>query len=74
VLAASGEARERALRTLTAAGIESRPMFAPLHRQRPYLTGDALPVTDEIAARGLLLPCGSRLSRSDVEEVVRTLP
>lgn len=74
VVAPSHEVRERAIRAMSDAGIESRPMFAPLHSQRPYATDDRLPVTDDIAARGLLLPCGARVSDADVEDVVRTLP
>lgn len=74
VVAPSNDRRGRAIAALAAAGIESRPMFAPLHRQRPYGTADRLPITDDIAARGLLLPCGSRLTASDVQDVVGALP
>lgn len=74
VLAPSHEVRERAIRAMEDAGIESRPMFAPLHSQSPYATDDRLPVTDDVAARGLLLPCGPRVTEADVTDVVRSLP
>lgn len=74
VLAPSNSLRERAIRDMAAAGVESRPMFAPLHHQDPYRCSDRLPITDEVAARGLFLPCSARLTSSDVDDVVSALP
>jgi dTDP-4-amino-4,6-dideoxygalactose transaminase len=68
-------APERVRQALERANIESRPIWKPLHQQpvfaqcETYLTG----VADEIFSRGLCLPSGSALLRSDIERTCETL-
>jgi dTDP-4-amino-4,6-dideoxygalactose transaminase len=56
---------------LAAAGIESRPLWKPMHRQpvfagmRAYVTGRA----DELFRRGLVLPSGSTLSDGSLARI-----
>ncbi|WP_029430349.1 DegT/DnrJ/EryC1/StrS aminotransferase family protein [Blastococcus sp. URHD0036] len=64
------------LRTfLDGAGIESRPLWKPMHRQpvfagaRSFLDGSA----DHLFATGLTLPSGSALTAEQVETVFRAL-
>jgi perosamine synthetase len=61
----------RAANRLTAAGVESRPMFRPLHRQCHY-SGSAL-VAEDIARRGLILPLYPTMTAEDVDKVVNAL-
>lgn len=57
---------------LAADGIESRPLWKPMHRQpvfegkRAYLSG----VSDHLFATGLCLPSGSSLTDADRERIV----
>lgn len=58
---------------LARAGIETRPVFPPLHRQAPYLTPYELPVATLLHDRGLVLPTHAELSESEVAYVCETL-
>lgn len=60
---------------LELAGIETRPMFYPIHKQPPYaerVRHDA-PVAEELADRCLLLPLHAELEDADVGRIVREL-
>jgi len=50
-------------------GIETRPVFYPMHVLPPYkdLQNDNFPVADNISSRGLNLPTHSNLSEEDIE-------
>ena len=53
-------------------GVETRPVFYPLHIQPAFSTysgGRSFPVSDELAARGLCLPSSVKLTDADVEYV-----
>ena len=58
-------------------GIETRPMFIPMHRQPAFnnlglFNGECYPVADDLAQKGLNLPSGSGLG-SDVDIVCRAI-
>lgn len=66
--------RDRVADDLAGAGIETRPLFVPVHRMPPYREqsqrrGEHLPVTDDLSARGLCLPTYPGLRYEDVEEI-----
>lgn len=73
VLVRGGAARRDALaRGLLAAGIETRPLFTPLHElpmYREHPTDGGCPVSRDLAARGLSLPTSSYLREEDVDEI-----
>lgn len=53
-------------------GIETRPVFSPLHGMPPYLryaSKDGYPVTDDIASRGMSLPSAVSLTDDEIENV-----
>lgn len=62
------ELRDRAAAALTAAGIENRLYFPPIHRQPVFahLPDPILPVTDAAVERILSVPFHSRLSTDDL--------
>jgi perosamine synthetase len=63
VLFGSAQARHDAFALLNAHGYQCRAVWTPLH-QMPMYTGHPrmdLPVTEDLAARGLLLPSGPGL-------------
>ena len=75
---AYGVSRDDLARHLEAAGIETRPMFVPIHTLPPYRAyherrGTVLPVTDRLGSDGIMLPTHTLLSEADVDYVCDTL-
>ena len=60
---------------LSAAGLESRPFWKPLHLQPPYLDSpqDPAPVSEKIWQTFLALPSSTGLTDSDLDLVTRAL-
>ena len=55
-------------------GIESRPIFYPLHKQPPYIEESGYyPITEKLSARGLSLPTGNDISHDDINRVCNAL-
>lgn len=50
--------------------IETRPAFPSLASMPPYRTYDPLPVTTDVAARGISLPTHAEMSTEDAQRVV----
>jgi perosamine synthetase len=69
-----GSAR-RVIDEATAAGIQCRPLFYPVHRQPPYRDCQAyrVEVADRLHARGLSLPCSVGITPAQRDRVVRFL-
>jgi perosamine synthetase len=65
--------RDDLIQALRARGIDSRPFFYPIHRLPPYESGQHLPVTDDIAARGLNLPSSTSLRDEAIERIVGSI-
>jgi perosamine synthetase len=71
----SEAARDAMMRRLLARGIDSRPMFYPNHLMPPFTSNveaarGTLPVTEDLAFRGIGLPSGAGLTDADVDRVV----
>jgi perosamine synthetase len=75
MLLAGGEVeRDTVMRTLDAAGIETRPVFYPMHLLPPYREDPALyPNATRCASRGMNLPSHGLLTEADVERICRVL-
>jgi len=59
--------RDEMMRQLAAVGIETRPVFYPMHVMPPYFEVDGhYPVADRLGARGLSLPTHIGLTEADV--------
>lgn len=78
----SGEQRDAVMERLLARGVETRPVFYPVHTMPPYrplveqagLHPDtAFPVATELAARGLNLPSWPDMSDEQIRYVVEML-
>jgi perosamine synthetase len=66
-----GIRRDELMRCLEADGIETRPVFYPMHVQPPHLDPSGrFPVADDLSARGMNLPTHGRLTEDDVDFVV----
>lgn len=64
--------RDEAMRRLAAQQIETRPFFYPMHALPMYAglaAGQAFPVADAVASRGVSLPSSAMLRREDVARV-----
>ena len=76
VLLPSRSDRDRVRVALAAEGIETRPVWPPLHLQQPYLGSPVLGgggVAVELAGRGLSLPSSAGLSDTELTEVADAL-
>ena len=66
--------RDAVLRELDEAGIETRPVFYPMHLLPPYREDATLyPNATRCALRGINLPTHGLLTESDVERICRAL-
>ena len=64
--------RDQFMDELQKDGIETRPVFHPMHVLPPYRDlqkGDHFPVADTISSRGLNIPTHANLSAADIEYV-----
>ena len=63
--------RDTVMSRLMDKGIETRPVFYPMHTLPPYRSGTsrAFPVADEISQKGISLPTWEGLTRNDVDRV-----
>jgi perosamine synthetase len=65
--------RDRVMRALDSLGIETRPVFYPMHQLPPYREDSRYPVADVRAARGITLPMHQGLQPSDIERIATSL-
>jgi perosamine synthetase len=73
-----GEAgdRDRLMARLQEEGVETRPVFYPVHSLPPYreaARGEEFPVAESLARRGLSLPTWAGLSCDDLSYVCERL-
>lgn len=62
--------RDELMARLMERGIETRPVFYPMHAMPPYLdTQSHYPVADALSARGINLPTHGLLSEDDVQYI-----
>lgn len=66
--------RDGVMTALDAAGIETRPVFYPMHIMPPYFEAEGhYPVSDVCAASGLNLPTHEGMSEADVARIAGAL-
>lgn len=72
----SGLSRDEAMRRLDRAGIETRPLFYPLHEMPPYrrfAAGGDFPNATRLSRGGFSLPSGATLAEREQRHVVQAL-
>lgn len=70
----NGPSRDEVMRRMAEVGVETRPMFYPVHQMPPYRdTANRYPVADDVSARGINLPTHGLLTEEDVARVAREL-
>jgi perosamine synthetase len=70
---AFGMGRDALMAALGEDGLETRPVFVPLHRQPLYDAGERLPVAERLAATGLSLPSAVNLADEQVRRVAKAV-
>lgn len=65
--------RDAVMQYMDRLGIETRPVFYPMHVLPPYLEDTAYPVADTWALRGISLPTHQFLTESDVQRIAESL-
>ena len=72
-----GISRDQLAESLREQGIETRPMFVPLHTLPPYRHPTTrtpnLPVTDQLGANGIMLPTYTSLADQDIYRICETI-
>ena len=63
--------RDGLMKELDEKGIETRPLFYPIHVMPPYKCNDKFPIAEELSRRGISLPSSVKLTRHDIEAVVQ---
>jgi len=66
--------RDALMSALSNDGIETRPVFFPLHIMPPYYEAESsFPVAERLAASGINLPTHGRITESDVKRVAASI-
>jgi len=65
--------RDELAARLRAVGIDTRPVFVPLHLLPPYRQAAPLPVAEAVGGEGISLPSSTSLSDSELEYVIASV-
>ncbi len=65
----AGMTRDELSQRLHQLGIETRPLFHPLHEQPPYESTERYPVASRLSAQGISLPSGNEITDSEIGRV-----
>lgn len=68
-----GRTAEELMGHLKTQGIETRPLFPPVHMQPIYETGQVLPVAERLAATGLSLPSAISLQDDELNRIIQAI-
>ena len=64
-----GTTRDEFIKKLEEKGIETRPLFYPIHTMPHYKTNKVFPVAEELSRRGISLPSGVALTKKEISKV-----
>ncbi len=65
--------RDRVMQEMDKTGIETRPVFYPMHVLPPYKEETSYPIADLWSQRGINLPTHQGLTRADVKRIAESL-
>jgi perosamine synthetase len=70
-----GLSRDQLAKELSKAGIETRPLFHPIHLMPPYqyANKNKMPVSVELSRKGLSLPSSPRLKPGEITRICRAI-
>jgi perosamine synthetase len=61
------------MKIMDQAGIETRPVFYPMHVMPPYAESTSYPIADSWACRGINLPTHEGLTESCIKRIANQL-
>jgi dTDP-4-amino-4,6-dideoxygalactose transaminase len=75
VLFDTADQQQHAMQALSAAQIQARPIWTPLHRMAPYADAPRLGgrIADDVAVRALSLPCSAGLAPEQQQRVIAVM-
>lgn len=65
--------RDEIMGLLDADGIETRPLFYPMHQMPPYFEESTYPIADSISARGFNIPTNGQISTDEINYICERL-
>lgn len=65
--------RDELITKLAKIGIETRPVFYPMHEMPPYKSNESFPIAEKIAANSLNVPTHGGLSEEDIIYIVEEI-
>ncbi|GAC41579.1 DegT/DnrJ/EryC1/StrS family aminotransferase [Paenibacillus popilliae] len=65
--------RDELMQLLDNDGIETRPLFYPMHQMPPYYEESTYPVADRISARGINIPTNGTLTEDEISYICKRL-
>ena len=68
-----GIGRDELIKKLAEEGIESLPLFKPIHLMPLYFKNEKLHMAENLSIRGFSLPSFPRLKKEDIEKIVRII-
>lgn len=68
-----GITRNKVMEKLNKAGIETRPLFYPIHTMKPYKTNGDFSIAEELAHKGINLPSSTTLTVSKIRYIAKVL-
>lgn len=68
-----GVSRDKVKELLGKKGIETRYFFTGMHKQPPFKIEGDFPVSEELEKKGLYIPCGTNLTRNQLEFVAQSI-
>jgi perosamine synthetase len=54
-------------------GIDTRPLFPPVHKQPIYNTGQKLPICEKLSHSGLSLPSSVNLNKTKIKQIINAI-
>jgi perosamine synthetase len=71
---AVAKSRDEVMAEMSSHGIETRPVFYPMHQLPPYYTvADDFPIANQLSLRGMSLPTHGALREEEVEFICEIL-
>jgi len=68
-----GMKRDELMKKLEENGIETRPLFYPVHTMPPYKSDERFEIAEKIARKGINLPSGLAIKEQDILKVIKAI-
>ena len=65
--------RDDLMKILAENGVDSRPLFYPIHTMPPYKTAEIYPVAEALSRKGINLPSGPNLKEKEISRIVASI-